>query len=483
MKTRRFLAWERQVRVMVWPLAWTDFLAFFLLVYLGTGVAHGEDAFNRPAANAHKGLDNSQVNDLVEQGRALYFGTQVFSSPARVAGASLPASAAACVSCHGALGAGVREGAQAAPAITRRSAGDSADWLRATVQGVTRGQRPLNSSMPRYELTQSEQAALAAYAPLLGHANDVVRGVTESELVLGVYSADEAGSPAGSHILAGVTKAFAQANLQGGVHGRKLKAIAVSTPGQTSSVFALVGSLNQDASMEHFLAERRVPSLAALSLSRESVNARGWVAPLLPPLHEQAAFLVQALKAKSAALQCSLWLLDTAQITSEPDSVGAMQRFTRVQDAIAAARPQRVCLGLIATDASSAPLLRALERDGTEVPLLLSLATFGPATHSLKSTPHWQVLPAPTAVAAHSALAGQSVWTSLGEAAGRAVVEALARSGRRLQPEIALASLRELAGFAPLEGAVLTWSRSSAHGWRPVLWTSSTGHESVGLSE
>lgn len=484
MKKRHFPAWKGRSRVTAMPSVCANLLAFLLLVFFGAGAAWGEDAVYGSVANAASGPQSGQVKDLVEQGRALYFGTQAFAAPARVAGASLPVSAAACVSCHGALGAGVREGAQAAPDITQRIAGDSADWLRAAMQGITRGQRLLNASMPRYELTQTEQAALAAYAPLLGHANDAVRGVTESEIVLGVYADNNASSLVGSHILAGVAQAFAQANLQGGVHGRKLKVIAVRTPEQTRSVFALVGSLNEDASLAQLLAARRVPSLAALSLSRESVNARGWVAPLLPSLHEQAAFLLQTLTAKSAALQCSPWLIDTVQITSEADSaLGAVQRFTRVQDAVVATRPQRLCLGLIGTDASSAPLLRALERDGTPVPLLISLAAIGPATQSLKSATHLQVLPAPAAVAAHAGVAGQSVWTSLGEAAGRAVVEALSRSGRRLQPEIALASLRGLAGYAPLEGTALAWSRNSAHGWRPVLWTSSTDHAGMGHSE
>ena len=484
MKTRHFLAWKGCSRAIAMQSVCANLLAFLLLVFFGAGAARGEDAVNGSVANAASGPQSGQVKDLVEQGRALYFGTQAFAAPAHVAGASLPVSAAACVSCHGALGAGLREGAQAAPDITKKVAGDSADWLRATMQGITRGQRPLNASMPRYELTQTEQAALAAYSPLLGHANDAVRGVTESEIVLGVYAADSASSLVGAHILAGVTQAFAQANLQGGVHGRKLKAIAVRTPDQTRSVFALVGSLNEEASLEQLLAARRVPSLAALGLSRESVNARGWVAPLLPSLHEQAAFLLQTLTAKSAALQCSPWLIDTVQITSEADSaLGAVQRFTRVQDAVVATRPQRLCLGLIGTDAGSAPLLRALERDGTPVPLLISLAAIGPATHGLKSATHLQVLPAPAAVAAHAGVAGQSVWTSLGEAAGRAVVEALSRSGRRLQPEIALDSLRGLTGYAPLEDAALTWSRSSAHGWRPALWTSSTDQAGMRHSE
>lgn len=449
----------------------------FAMLLPSASVAGGNGVVDTLAATA-------PTTALAAQGRALYFGTQAFAAPARVAGARLPASAAACVSCHGALGAGAREGVQVAPDITQRGTGTPVNWLSAAMQGLTTGQRQLNASMPRYELTPVEQAALAAYAPLLGHVDDAVRGVTDIGIVLGVFVPGTTGSLAGELILQGVTQAFAQANLRGGVHGRQLSAMAVRTAEQAMSVFALVGSLNQDDSVDRLLATFRVPSLAALSLSRENLSARGWVAPLLPSLHEQAVFLLRALVAKSASLQCTPWLLDTVQLTRETDpAIGAVRRFTRVQDAVVAGRPQRLCLGLIAPEPSSAPLLRALEGDGTQVPLLLSLTAIGPSDNNLKSVIHWQVLPTPAAVAAHAGATGQSVWTSLGLVAGGAVVEALSRSGRRLQPEIALASLRELGGYAPLEGAALAWSRSSAHGWRPVLWTSSNHHAGTGHSE
>jgi mono/diheme cytochrome c family protein len=409
---------------------------------------------------------------LVEQGRALYFGTQKFSKSPHIAGASLPASASACVNCHGALGAGGREGVQAAPDITLRTAAESNRWLVAAMQGKTLKDRPLNTSMPRYRLSPEEQAALAAYAPLLGSAADTVRGVTSNEVVLGVYMPDTAKAQPSTDILAGVTLAFARANAQGGVHGRKLRAIAVHSPEEARSVFALVGSLHQDPALEESLTASRLPSMAALTLSMEGVKASGWTAPLLPSLQEQAQLMLRALNARSAELGCTPWLIDTLQVVSAQDpALGAVQRFTSNEPASLPSRPARLCLGMLSTQPRSAKLLEALTSGDQSVPLLISLAALGIATAHSSSTVHLHVLPAPSAVAAHADAAGQSMWVSLGQAAGNAVVEALARSGSRLQPEIALAKLRELSGYAPLDGAPLVWSRTHAHGWPPSIWT------------
>jgi mono/diheme cytochrome c family protein len=421
---------------------------------------------------------------LIDQGRALYFGSQTFAAAPQVAGVNLPHNTGACVSCHGALGAGVREGVQVAPDITLGAVQDSTRWLKAAVKGLAMSDRPLNMSMPRYQLTPQEESALAAYAPFLGNAADTVHGVTDSEVTFGVLFSDRPHSLASTQVMAGVALAFKQANLQGGVHGRKLRAIAVRTPEDAKSVFALVGSLHEDEALDRSQAVNRLPNLASLILSREGVKAWGWTVPLLPSLLVQAELVIATLKAKSVELDCTPWVLDTLQITNEQaPALNAMQRFTSAMAASSAARPTRLCLGLIATQASSLKLLEALQRDGQEIPLLVSVAALGTAPSPIKTALHLQVLPAPLAVAAHAENAGQSVWTSLGEAAGRAVVEALARSGRRLQPEIALATMRELSGYAPLEGAPLAWSRTHTHGWLPAVWPMPSGRIGLRQSE
>lgn len=419
---------------------------------------------------------------LVEQGRALYFGTQRFANSPHIAGASLPAGVSACVNCHGALGAGVREGVQAAPDITLRTAAASNKWLIAAMQGKTLTGRSLNTSMPRYLLSPDEQAALAAYAPLLGSAADTARGVTSNELVLGVYMSDKHHSAASNEILAGVTRVFTAVNTQGGVHGRKLRVMAVRNPEQAQSVFALVGSLRQDKALEQTLAAQRLPSLAALTLSLEAVNASGWTAPLLPSLQEQAQLMVRTLHAKAAELDCTPWLIDALQVVNAQDpELGAVQRFASADAASLVARPARLCLGIVMGEAGSTRLLKDLTDSDKPLPLLISLAALGTVYASATSTLHLQILPTPLAVATHANAAGQSLWASLGEAAGHTVVEALARSGSRLQPEIALAKLRELSGYAPLADAPLAWSRTRAHGWQPTMWMVPT--DLVGLRQ
>jgi mono/diheme cytochrome c family protein len=408
---------------------------------------------------------------LVEQGRALYFGTQPFSKVPQIAGANLPAGASACVSCHGALGAGTREGVQAAPNITLRTSAESNKWLVAALQSKTLMNRALNTSMPRYLLNPEEQAALAAYAPLLGSAADTVRGVSSNEIVLGVYVPENANAQASANILAGATLAFARANSQGGVHGRKLRAIAVHSPEDAQSVFALVGSLHQDNALEQTLAAQRLPSLAALTLSLEGVKASGWTAPLLPSLQEQTRLMVGTLNAKATELDCTPWLVDTLQVLHADDpALGAVQRFTSAEAATLAARPERLCLGIVMGQASGTRLLKSLTDNDKPLPLLISVAALGRLYARSTSTLHLQILPTPLAVASHANATGQSLWISLGEAAGQAVVEALARSGSRLQPEIALGKLRELSGYAPLKDAPLAWSRTRPHGWPPTIW-------------
>jgi cytochrome c553 len=422
--------------------------------------------------------------ELVAQGRALYFGTQNFSEAPETAGASLPASSGACVSCHGALGAGVREGSLAAPNIALQGAKLNTAWVDAAMHGKSPQGRPLNAAMPRYRLSLDEQAALQSYAPLLGSASDVVRGITDTEILMGVLTGNSSNSAGGAEVLLGIQKTFAQINARGGLHGRHLRAITVENLNQAQSVFALVGSINQVDGAEDELRASRLPDLASLALSRDAVSRRAWSVPLLPSLAEQADMLVKTLVEKSAGIDCFPLLLDTAQIVNLQDSNRfEVPLFSTAQSAALAVQSSRVCLGLIATAASSAPLLEALAKDGRTVPLIVRLAAT--ATGPSKTSPEMliQVLPMPLALAAHANQLDQSIWRSLGEAAGLSVIEALARSGRRLQPEIVLAAMRGLTGFSPLVDAPLVWSGSRNHGWKPALWTASLDGVAVQQSQ
>ena len=84
---------------------------------------------------------------------------------------------------------------------------------------------------------------------------------------------------------------------------------------------------------------------------------------------------------------------------------------------------------------------------------------------------HHLVLPTPRAVVVQAQSGSRTLWSVLGEAAARAGVEALARSGRVLQPEHVLDRFRSLGGFEPVAGAPLAVGRTHSHGWSPGRWS------------
>jgi hypothetical protein len=424
----------------------------------------------------------------LDLGRDLYFGARAFEQAPRVADTALRVDSAACVSCHGPLGAGSREGAQAAPAITaaalmaahhevRGMAPESVaehPWVRAAARGMHADGSPLSAAMPRYRPSAAERAALAAYAQVIGSATDTVRGVSEREIVFGLPEFGVIDAQVLQDVQRGVERAFAQANARGGVHGRMLRLLRVPADAPSLPVFAWIASLARLPQAEPGLdAARRRPSLASLALERDDLASRGVTAPLLPALREQAQLLARALADAAGAESCTSWLVDTVQAVPDSEAVPeAVRRLTSV-DAAMAERPTfagaRLCLALVARTDEANALVQALRRAGIELPWVGGLAAAGPLPALPASTRQVQVLPTPLALAAHAGRAGQRVWSSLGEAAGHAVVEALARSGRLLQPELVLEQLRGLTGFAPIDGAPLAWSTRRTHGWLPSL--------------
>ena len=100
----------------------------------------------------------------------------------------------------------------------------------------------------------------------------------------------------------------------------------------------------------------------------------------------------------------------------------------------------------------------------------VSLAALGTPTTIDPETVRRTVLPAPATVAlAASSDAAGGLWGVLGEASGRATIEALARSGRLLQPELVLEAMRSMGGYEPVAAAPLAYGRARTHGWAPAL--------------
>ena len=410
--------------------------------------------------------------ELLREGRDLYFGTRPFSTPGRIAGAALPVSASACVNCHGPLGRGSREGAQAAPDITTTPPGGKADWLRA-LEGRGNAGRALATAMPRYSPDAREQAAVAAYSRVLGTPADPVRGVSDAEIVLGVRNASGAARAAQREVLAGVKRAAAAANERGGVHGRRVRVVEVNTPDQALEIFAWVASLIAEPVAPRAEAAARLPELASLAMFSESVARASWTVPLFASLREQAGVLDASLVEAAGLFHCEPWLLETFNLRKGSlgfSGIGANRRFGSVSDALSVAPASRVCIGLIADAATADSMLRALRERRVTVPFVVSLAALGTPTTIDPETVRRTVLPAPATVAlAASSDAAGGLWGVLGEASGRATIEALARSGRLLQPELVLEAMRSMGGYEPVAAAPLAYGRARTHGWAPAL--------------
>ncbi len=425
------------------------------------------------------GAQAAEQQAAVELGRGLYFGTTAFLQVPTVAGAPMPLRAAACANCHGALGEGAREGGLVAPRIALGAERWQDQWLHAAMWGRAATGRELNNAMPRYQLSGEEQAGLRAYAEVLGSSEDKVRGISPSEIRLGILlgSAGQAGYAAS--VVAGVEKVFSQVNLRGGVHGRKLVLQPIGENHDAVDVFALVASVEYGDYSEKQLQAKRLPSLAALNLRREDGNSRVWSAPLLASLEQQSALLASELAAQSRALNCTPYLFDPTQVVKQGNDGPRLIRLGSLNEAMLVKWPPQVCIGVIANPVDQNALFAALARSGSRIPLLVSLAALTGAQVGIDPQAHWQIMPAPLSVASHAARSGQTLWTSFGEAAALCVVEALARSGRLLQPEIVLATMRNLTGFAPLQDAAVLWSRARPHGWPAGLLVSAPDQVAV----
>jgi hypothetical protein len=144
---------------------------------------------------------------LVERGERLYYGTDAaYARPgiAQLAGAALPAQAAACVACHRRSGLGSAESDLVVPPIAGhllfnplapqtgqrlpwpsrdrvRPAYDAASLAHALRTGVAPDGKPIGAPMPRYAFTDAEVAALAAYLETLSAST--APGVTDEEVV------------------------------------------------------------------------------------------------------------------------------------------------------------------------------------------------------------------------------------------------------------------------------------------------------------
>ncbi|MDM5177858.1 hypothetical protein PO883_11715 [Massilia sp. DJPM01] len=329
--------------------------------------------------------------------------------------------AAACARCHGRHGEGRREGSVAAPAL-QRFAGQKAglDELRLAVNDGLSAGRALHPLMPRYRFDAGALADLSAYLDVLGSEADADPGIGSDTLMIGVRL--------DASVVPAVQARFAQINGAGGIYGRRL--VLQLDPG--AAVFAMLGW------------GRDVPPATPSIAPDAGTGAAAF--GLLPGSAAQARFMLdQALAAapKGATLALS------AAADTEPDTVRALQAravargFTLVPLAAVHARGNGAVAVLSLGDGAH---LAGVAHKVAAVPIHALAMQAGRTVFVLAPDAARRLrLAAPAALSYPGAARPVQERLALGAVA--ILVEALKRSGRRLDRETFVHAIEQMRGF------------------------------------
>ncbi len=256
-------------------------------------------------------------------------------------GVTLQGDAVACARCHGPEGAGNREGGLTAPALDwnalsqarsaspgllPRSRYDDVAVLRALRQGVDVEGRPLSSAMPRFSLGPRDEADLLTYLRSLGRTIDIDPGLSPNSLVLGgVLPLSGPLADAGRAADAAIRSCVAQANREGGIHGRQIewKPLDALTTAPTEIArqlreqsFAVVAPWWADLGSQE-LVERLagVPLIGPLGAATELEQAQPVLFAVAPQLSQQVRNLVDAVALGELADQLSVRRPDEVRLS------------------------------------------------------------------------------------------------------------------------------------------------------------------------
>lgn len=256
-------------------------------------------------------------------------------------GVALRGDAVACARCHGPEGAGNREGGLTAPALDwnslsqarpaspgllPRSRYDDVSVLRALRQGVDVEGRPLSSAMPRFTLSPRDEVDLLTYLRQLGQTTDIDPGLSPQRLVLGgVLPLSGPLAAAGRAADAAIRSCVAQANREGGIHGRHidwqpLDAQALSPTEITRQLrdqsFAVVAPWWGDLGSQD-LVERLpgVPLIGPLGAATELEQPQPVLFAVAPQLSQQVRNLVDAVALGELADQPSVRRPETVRLS------------------------------------------------------------------------------------------------------------------------------------------------------------------------
>lgn len=403
---------------------------------------------------------------LSQRGRALYQGHAAFAHGTAVTTLRLPAPMAACAHCHGATGGGGREGGQPVPALRWTALvqareglpalADGAAVLRAITDGQGRGGAGLAPAMPRYALQADEAAALLAYLRRVGTELDPPPGVSAAQIRLGsVLPQSGPASATGAAIVAGLQAGFDEANLRGGVHGRRItlqmqdaragvrQALAAW---QAEPVYALVGGLWNEAQegADALLAQAHLAHVATLVVREQPPRAADWSADLLAPLALQRSALAQALRACPGGTRLAVAHGDLRDAPTEGALRWAAPQ-SELRDALRQTPP-----GCIGYTLASAPAVQAALPAGWAQTLVLPL-------------------PAAVLEPADGGDRAATPWYRLGLAAARLTTELLGRAGRQLHERALLDQLDRVPELQLSPGVDVQFGRQRRHGWSPLL--------------
>ena len=268
-------------------------------------------------------------------------------------GSAVPGTTLPCGSCHGRDGRGRPEGGISPSNITWDSLTkpygsgallgrnhppyDEKSVKRAVSLGLDPAGNPLNPTMPRYRMSQSDMADLISYLKRLG--NEPVPGVSGDAVRLGVFlSEGETGTVTRKLLDAAV----AEVNRRGGLYGRKLSLESEVLLGDAASrrriaesflnrvpVLALVaptlsGAAGSDRALAELLEVREVPAVGAISLAPPAdADLDRQTFYLLASPADQARALVESLANEEVRPSFALVATDSEEVSPLAEAVSA----------------------------------------------------------------------------------------------------------------------------------------------------------------
>lgn len=476
------------------------------------------------AVGAREGNDGS---DQERRGKAIYFKGEDVAGPeitAVMSGLEMPATAFTCANCHGASGAGTKEGGLQPPPVDwaslttpygppltsrTRPAYTEATAARAILSGLDPSGVALHPGMPRYRMTLEQAAALVAYLKKIGGEADADPGLGDATIRVGAaLPLTGALAQTGESVKASLTAYFLEVNARGGIYGRSFELVVEDSGAGAAAgleatrrlverdrVFALVGSFGPAGgpAVQEFLLRAEVPLIGPLTTTPPQADPPNrFVFYFLPTFGEQARTLADFAAAKSAGTPAGVAVV-SADGPNERDALAGLKaqaglhslevvaeyvygagRFSPAEAArvISERRPKYLFFFGGQQDFDS--LARELDRLGLDVPVLTSAVMVGRGAFGLRPG-----AAARTYLAYPAALPGSDDLTefltmtrkagvplqspafqTVAFAAAKTLVEATKLSGRKLSRAVLINSLERLQDYRTGAAPPLTFGQN-----------------------